>query len=210
MALCVVLALIVANRVEIPSIDDGKIEVGARLAAMVGAVIALASLVTAATSTLASWRRNKRESTIDAWAAWSESTADARKMITLHLGRKQVSAQQAAALLQKGMALTDQSGQPLTADTRLELKHSVTLVLNGLERLANGVAVGVYDLGTLARLGGTTIVRSHERFDPYIDILRRTEVKELRQERAYVALDGLARELRRRRDVDTERLNHLK
>lgn len=46
-------------------------------------------------------------------------------------------------------------------------------VLNTYERLATGLNLGIYDLGTIARINGKMLVSNYERFLPYIENRRK-------------------------------------
>lgn len=178
------------------------------VAPIVAAGIATLALVWNATNTYRSGRRAKREATIEAWVAWSEATDEDRMTLSKLLGTATIGAQQAKALVEPGVTLQGKS-QSLSMEEKQQAMHSITKVLNGLERLAVGVELGVFDLRTLEVLGGTIIKRSRERFAPYIVARREDPDLSLRQTRAYLALDKLAADIQQRH-VDRERLTYLR
>ena len=87
--------------------------------------------------------------------------------------------------------MIDCSGNPLTKDERQNLRHHVSEVLNGLERLATGAILGVYDRRVLKAIGGTIIARHWERLQPYVQERQTSSNKDIRQERAYIQLETL-------------------
>jgi hypothetical protein len=176
-------------------------------APVVAAAIATVSLALTAWNTFLNARRRRRQATLEAWIAWSAATVDARMSITRFLGTGVIFATQAQALVEK-TTLQDHNGKELTADQHAEVGNATVLVLNGLERLAVGVDLGIYDIKTLSMVGGTIIKRTRDRFAPYIAGRREAKDLDLRQTRAFVALDKLAEDMERRR-IDENRLKHL-
>ncbi len=191
-------------------------------AALAGAVIALASLVTVTFATWMNWRATRRQATLEAWTKWSDDTVAERKLISKMLGPRELTSAQAQALAHGsselptrpirilGVIVRRGTAPPLFTDTeRANLVHAAVAVLNGLERLAVGVELGVYRRAVLVDAGGTIIKRTFERFEPYI-VLRRTHPEpQRRQEKAYVALEKLAMQIRYK-EVDAERLESLR
>lgn len=176
-------------------------------APVVAATIATLSLALTAWNIYLSSRRRRRQATLEAWIAWSAATVEARMSITRFLGTGVITATQAQELVEK-TALHDHNGNVLSSDQRAEVGNATVLVLNGLERLAVGVDLGIYDIKTLSMLGGTIIKRTRDRFAPYIAGRREAKDLDLRQARAFVALDSLAEEMELRR-IDENRLKHL-
>lgn len=197
--------LVAANQIEIGAPSKPVQDQLVRLAPAAGAVVALGSLLVTAVSAMAVWRRQKRQATVEAWTNWSDNTVDARRCLSSHLGSGKISTDQARALADDDRPLVDKNGNPLDADARMEVLENLVTVLNGLERMAAGAELGVYDSRMLRKLGATIIVRTHLRFQPYIDRRRSTEDLDRRQRRAYVAFDRQVTELKRY-DLDRERL----
>jgi hypothetical protein len=162
-----------------------------------------------AVSTTALWRRQKRQPTIEAWTSWSDNTLDLRKLLTQHLGPNSISSTQARALVLKDAPLLDKEGQALGQEIRADIGDSLAVLLNGLERLAVGVRVNVYDAPTLQDLGATIIVRTWERFEPYVQERRTTEDRRYRQERAFIALEAEVARIEKHRVLDRARVAAL-
>lgn len=194
-------------------------------ATLAATIIALASLVTVTFATWMNWRATRRQATLEAWTKWSDDTADDRKLISKVLGVETLTPQQAETLvkgtqsptptasptrLQKLFKRTAPSAEGnFTAEQQRALVHAAVAVLNGLERLAVGVELGVYRRAVLIDVGGTIIKRSYERFEPYIELRRTHPDPVRRQEKAYVALERLAHRIRYN-EVDAERLKSLR
>jgi hypothetical protein len=201
-------ALVLANQIQIGAPSTTLQGALVKFAPVAAVIVALGSLIVTAVSTTLAWRRQKRQATIEAWTAWSDKTVEARKCLTKHLGPEKISGTQARALVDRDIALTDKDGKTVSEDEVADIGNSMVLVLNGLERLATGARLGVYDGATLRTLGATIIVRTRERFGPYIERRRTTDDEDLRQKRAYIALDRQVRELKRH-ELDRDRLKHF-
>lgn len=170
--------------------------------------VATGSLVVAAVTTWGGWRRNKRQATIEAWNAWSDACYSDRVLLSKELGPKTISSAQATSLTMVGAVLEGRNG-PLTLEAKQEVGHSISRVLNGLERLAVGVENGIYDVKPLREIGGTIIVRTFERFEPYIIARRESSDIEARQSRVFKSLGRLVGDIRRK-DMDADRLRSLR
>src|SRR5690606_10016211 len=148
-------------------------------------------------------RRQRRLDTIAAWSDWSDSCRSARAETTRLLGMGALSEEVGLALANNeaiahdGVDLTDQ-GRRQTA------VNDLVAILNGLERLANGVHLGVYDIKAIRTLGGTIVVREFERGESYIRGRRTAKDDLRRQVRAFVALEALVDELRSK-NLDEEK-----
>jgi hypothetical protein len=184
-------------------------------APVVAATVALLSLAVAAASAVATWRRQKREATLKVWAEWSIDSVEARRELSALFGKNNITRDQARSLMVGSPPLMDINGNQLDDVRRREVLHSIVGILNGLERLAVGANLGAFDSATLKALGGTIIVRTFNRLQPYIEERRTTEHEHLRQRTAFVDLQWLVAEiesrnlLARKREVDQERLRRL-
>lgn len=189
--------------IDIPSLGTIQLQSGAQLATMVAATVAVLSLVSTAVSTGISTRRQRRQATIEAWARWSDATVDHRRNVQRILGNDPFTGAQARALI-------DREGAPLLGRDRTEVpatdvavvKHAISQILNGLERIATGVEVGVYDEMTLRILGGSIIVGHFRRAQTYIEERRATSNISRRQVNAFRALENLCQ---RMGNVDQDR-----
>jgi hypothetical protein len=177
-------------------------------APVIAAGVATASLVVAAVTTWGGWRRSKRQATIEAWSAWSDACYSDRVLLSKALGPKTIESLQATSLTTIGTELVGRNG-PMTAEEKQEVGHAISRVLNGLERLAVGVENGIYDVKPLRQIGGTIIVRTFERLEPYIIARRESADMEARQRRVFKSLGNLVDDIRRK-DMDAERLTSLR
>lgn len=203
--LAIALAVVVLASVTTP---DKFIKFLNPIAPIVAAFIALVALGVTATSTFVGARRSKRQATVDAWISWSTSSSGPRAALTDLLGYRAIDGSQAQALLKHGAELKGKNG-PLSDADKATVSRSMIEVLNGLERLAVGAKLGVYETKTLASLGGTIIRRSRERFACYIVARQDSSNLDLRQKRAYIALDELASEITQLHS-DEDRLTHFR
>ncbi|TFV67803.1 UNVERIFIED_ORG: hypothetical protein E4P37_01545 [Bacillus sp. AZ43] len=186
-------------------------------APVAAASVALLSLVVAAASALGNWQRQKREATIKAWTDWSDSTRELRAQVTAVLGEGAITKDQARGLVDQERPLLDKDGRKLRAAARREIRITVASLLNGLERLAAGANLGVFDGRTLKALGGTIIVRHCERFEEYIKVRRSGADGQLTPHvTAFVELEWFVSGLQSRRfldmgrKLDEQRLRHLR
>ncbi|WP_034661243.1 DUF4760 domain-containing protein [Cellulomonas sp. KRMCY2] len=163
-------------------------------APVVAATIALLSLAVAAASTTANWQRGKRAATIDAWHTWSSDSLAHRKTVTRLIGTGSLTAAQGKALVDETVLPALQ--EPVSAEEQRSLAEAIRSTLNGLERLAVGVEMGVLDLTTLRRLGGTTITYCFERWEQYVLNRRNAENPAVAFEFAFVELEGLVQRLK--------------
>jgi hypothetical protein len=107
-------------------------------APVAGVLVALCSLVIAATGLALNWRRQRRESTLNAWTEWSDATRDDRRDLVRLLGRPVLSDAFGTALVNDSPLPPD--GPQLDEDQRKDVRSTLIRVLSGLERLAVGVA----------------------------------------------------------------------
>jgi hypothetical protein len=201
------------GKIDIGPVKDDQLLNWSRLAAIVGGVVAVTSLVSTAISTGFATRRQRRQDTIEAWTAWSDGNTEHRKLLFKHLGSNQLSPDQAKGLLDRDHGLIDRNGNTVSPEIRADIKHAQTAVLNGLERLAAGVNFGVYDELTIRELGGSIIVSQYDRAMPYIDLRRSTERVDLRQKRVFTALEGLVNSLKKTAiddELDRDRINRAR
>ncbi|MGB3762428.1 MAG: DUF4760 domain-containing protein [Ornithinimicrobium sp.] len=195
--------------------DDNFVKSVRASAPVVAALIALLSLVATSVSLSFNWRRQRRESTLAVWIEWSDKNNAARRTATRLLSMQALTAivgraiADNAPVVEGDIDLTDPA-------IRGEAGRAVVSILNGLERIAVGVNLGVFDASTLRELGGTIIVREFERNRAYIDA-RRTATNELRrQANAFTALESLVNDFNSRRlreerkDLDRRRLTALR
>ncbi len=158
----------------------------------ISASLAVGSLFVAAASAYSAVIRAKRKDTLEAWKAWSDGHSQARRYVTDVLGAAEISDAQALALT-ANHTLQDKNGKDLSSDDRQKLREHIADILNGLERLAVGVELGIYDEDVLRLIGGTIIVRTFERFEPYIINRRTRATTRTRQSRAYTELEVLVK-----------------
>ena len=205
--LTLILAIVMVALSAIPLTPEGAAKTALPVAA---ALIALVGLTSSAIGVAFNVSRQRREATMKAYSEWSDSTWLIRKKLQQMLGDGVLSEAAAAELV----------GAPGAARTmpkkdRSELVNEIGSVLNGLERLAVGVELGVYDIVTLRRLAGTIVVRYWERFETYIKARRLSAVPTQRQKVAYLAFENVVGELRvlmakeDKRALDVERLQVL-
>ena len=166
---------------------------------VLAALVAVVSLTSSAINSAANHRRQLREATLKAYSDWSDSTLDQRVSLRESLGEKALSQSIAAEL-----AGDPNASQELTDEVRTTVRKEIVEVLNGLERVAVGVELGVYDLVTLRSLAGTIIVRYWERFEPYVSAKRGLSNPALRQKAIYLALESLAADLQVLDDAEDE------
>lgn len=166
------------------------------IAPVVAAVVAVLALLWTAVSTYRAAKRSKRQATVEAWIAWCLSTDPARRKLLEDLGSVPVSSDQARALVDSELTLRGRE-RDLEGEEKRQTRAAIRDVLNGLERLAVGVKLGVYDSKTLSELGGSIIVRNHARFQTYVAARREEPDMTRRQTRAYTALDSLVEDIRR-------------
>jgi len=184
-------------------------------APVVGALIALASLLVTITGLAANWRRQKREATLKAWAEWSDNSLPARRALLSSIGRQALTEDVGLALA-NGTPLPADCPVGLTEQNRSDVRKDMLKVLNGLERLAVGEMVGVYDAVTLRKLGGTIIVRAWQQAEPYVSARRNAKEKAEAQASAFITLESLSKLLETHkfrgdsRNLDSQRLYSLK
>lgn len=185
------------------------------------AAIAVGALFVTAFSAYASANRGKKKDTLEAWNTWSDDHREARRRLTRELGMSEISEEQATALADPTRArLKNKDGDVVSDETLKQLRGDVCDMLNGLERLAVGVELGIYDEAVLRLMGGTIIARTYERFEPYIDATREAGSTRKRQSRAYTELTvlyNMIEEPRRiaswrssQKTIDTARLKALR
>jgi len=186
----------------------------------VAAAVAVGALFVASYSAYSATVRAKKKDTLEAWNSWSDDYRAARRELTRDLGMGEISDEQAKALVVGDTELKNKQGTTLSEEKRKLLDDHVCDMLNGLERLAVGVELGIYDEAVLRLMGGTIIARTYERFEPYIDATRQANSTRKRQSRAYTELTvlyHLIEEPRRiaswrssQKTVDTARLKALR
>ncbi|MDQ1746925.1 MAG: hypothetical protein QOD07_1188 [Frankiaceae bacterium] len=174
----------------------------ARAAPVAAVVVGLLSLVVTAATFAASWRRGKKQATIRAWIEWSDSTVETRRLISNLLGPGNLTEAQSRALATAGARVKGKSGQFLSAANKEKAIVAIATMLNGLERIAVGVETGVYDLGTVRKLGGTICVRSVQRCYWYIRARREFVDEPHRQKTVFLSLELLASQLERKSILD--------
>jgi hypothetical protein len=206
----VAIAVAVIVLLLLKDVDLAPFWTGAVTAApFIAAVIALLSFALLAVTSYANWRASRHQATLEAWNAWSKSSMRSRRLLSARLGLKVISDEQAHALAHEGVTLTDVDGNSLSTKRKQKVLDNMVHVLNGLERLAVGVELGIYRRDVLILVGGTIIKRTYERFEPYIEIRRTTTQLEKRQERAFAQLSALVSQVRSY-EVDVQRLQALR
>lgn len=135
------------------------------------ATVAVASLFYSAYTNAASRKQEVRKQTLSAFAEWSRSSHSVRVRTTQHLGGDEPIRKDFAEKLFSEEAFRSLVGD-LSAEDSAAFRADIITALNGLEHLATGVIVGVYDEDVLKRIGGTVIARTYLRFEPYIVLVR--------------------------------------
>ncbi|KAF0957319.1 DUF4760 domain-containing protein [Rhodococcus sp. T7] len=183
------------------------------------AVVALSSLVATAVAAYNAFARSRRKDTLAAFSLWSDKHYPVRVALSKQLGSHRISREQALALV-TAAPLNDKNGAPLSQEDKQQAREQICEVLNGLERLATGVNLGIYDERVLRKIGGTIIVRTYERFEPYIRARHSEAAAEGQQSKAYEQLAILVKILdmprldatrkNMRDDIDRGRLEALR
>lgn len=187
---------------------------------IVSAGTALAALFVAAFSAYSGVVRSKKKDTLEAWSKWSDDSRVARTEVSDIFGLEEITVDQAKALA-GDFEMKDKDGRGLTIEKRQEMRGYVAHdILNGLERLAVGVELGIYDEKVLRLLGATIIARTWERFEPYVKAKREQGSNKARQSKAYTELHVLYQIMEEprliqtlrgsRKSVDTARLIALR
>lgn len=180
------------------------------------ALFALAGILATTAGVIANYRRTKRRETLDAWMAWSESSRPHRGVVAKVFGPRKMTDAQARSLILNEGTLVDVNGRDLDPEERRTARNSLSAVLNGLEGLAAGAYLGVYDVRTLAAVGGTIIVGTLRRYEPYVRLRQNTTVEGRAQKTAFEALCVLATDLEFRAQTrhglqaDEERIRYLR
>lgn len=179
-------------------------------------VIFITALAGIASVSFAGWsfartRRSVQEAaSLDAWNLWSDSTRKERILISRTLGMQTVREDQAEALTTPGQAVLNKDRVQLQYKEKENLLDAVVVVLNGLERIAVGIKFGIYRRDVVAQIGGTIIVRTWERFQPYVERQRNLADLTRRQENAWIQLEELALHIRKKKATDAARLEALR
>ncbi|HWH25243.1 MAG TPA: DUF4760 domain-containing protein [Pseudolysinimonas sp.] len=164
------------------------------ITAGIAGVIALASFAVTAGSAYATWVRNRKKDTLEAWQKWIDGSRDDRRVITDVFGQNSgVNDEQAIALT---------TGQPMVVNDRTmtsnevrELRRTIVRVLSGLERLAVGIEHSLYDLDLIMEIGGTILVATFDRMKPYVLRVQNDPDEDRRKTRAYVGVAALVSDL---------------
>ncbi|OBH82481.1 DUF4760 domain-containing protein [Mycobacterium sp. E2989] len=171
------------------------------------AVVAGAALAVVACSVYRSGRRRKRKDTLEALGKWADDTRQARRDVTRVLvenEKNEVTEVQAKALLGgPDSTLKDKYGTALDESERRKLGDQVRDILNGLEMIALGVQMDVYDRVVLRRMGRSVIARTYKQLEHYIKCMQNEEAEkakkrkwtEKRQAHPYKELDTLYRKI---------------
>lgn len=158
----------------------------------VSSVIAALSLVLTGFAVSSAATRQRRERTIDAWHSWQEDRAKDRRLLEKCLGADAISEAQVAELRQRPIVtFSAYGGVALDPKGTIELRDGLVRILNGLERLAVGCELGIYDTKTLGLLSNRIVTKTVGRYDKYLDSAR------VLNPRAYKALRALDVEFRR-------------
>lgn len=168
--------------------------------AILAALLAVLGLIASAVTAAANFRRQRREATLTAYNKWSDDTLNTRIELRKCLG---------------GAVLSDDLGAELAGDPTLETRRfddsaieritkDIVVVLNGLERLAVGVNLGVFDLLVIRQIAGTIVIRYWNWFQPYVLAKRRLSNPQRRQQAVYLELESLAGQLAALHDPEDE------
>ncbi len=172
-------------------------------------IVSLTSVVVGYLIWAADHRQKQREATLQAWLAWSTSSQEDRKTVHLELGPYHLSDELGRCLVESKPC----PGLPGPGSKEREAALTALVsTLNGLERMAIGVQLGLYDARTLNVLGGTIIVRQYQRAEGYIRARRTSPDERLRQAEAYSSLEQLTKRLTKSDDtqIDARRLGALR
>lgn len=177
----------------------GDYVINQTMVAVAVATIVAAALVITAVSAYRASIRTKRKDTLEAWNRWLDDTSDARRNVSRRLGTKDLSQPQAHALLgAPGSLLKDQQRTALGELERRQLRNDILDILNGLESLAAGVRVGVYDVAVIRVMGRSIIARTYKRFERYITAMREEKSPDKRQPYAFTEVAVLYLMMERR------------
>lgn len=160
----------------------------------VGALIAACSLVVTALVSFANWSRSKKQATLEAWTRWVQDSLEDRKAFTAVFGQNVGLTDEQARHMLDGGVLTV-GGEKLTGEAAKDLRRSMQRTLAGLERLAVGVEQQIYDADVIMEIGGTLVVGTLTRYQPYVTYLQRHPDGTRRHALAYRALEGLVAEV---------------
>ncbi|UOY03746.1 DUF4760 domain-containing protein [Blastococcus sp. PRF04-17] len=178
--------------------------------------VAVFSLLVTASASVLNWQRQKREATIRAWREYSDSRSEQRKALIEFFGTLPLTDQQAEVLITEEGTLVGRDGKKARPDKRSQTIEDILFVLNGLEHLAVGARLGVYDIKVFRTLAGTNILAAWTRFEPYIKARRTARNLASRQTTAWVQFEAMVREVRREdlaaqeRQLDHERVQWLR
>jgi Domain of unknown function (DUF4760) len=112
--------------------------------------------------------RRCKEATFHYWQGLQESALAARRLLTQHYGSDEMTSAEAAKLvLAANGAVGDER------DRYSEVLYGLREYLNGLERLALGIEMSIFDLDVIDAMGNTTVRRAWERNHAYIDLVRK-------------------------------------
>jgi hypothetical protein len=178
--------------------------------------VAVLSLMVTATTSALNWQRQKREATIRAWRDYTDSRKEQRKAVIDFFGPVRLSDQQAEALITEEGSLVGKDGHEATPDERSQMVEDLLFILNGLEHLAVGARLGVYDTKVFRTMAHTNILAAWTRYEPYIMARRTARDLASRQTTAWVYFEGLVRDVRgeglaaQQRQLDKERVQWLR
>lgn len=187
----------------------------ASTAPIAAVTIALLSVVVTSIGLASNWRRQQRAATLKAWSEWSDKSQPHRRTLSDFYGTHALTREQGTALV---LAAEPRPADELTEEIK-ELRRvlkALVLVSNGLERIAVGVELKVFDLRTLRAVGGTIVVRHFQRTEGYVKARREAANLDVRQEKAYLSLEAISdlldqQQIREKdRAIDKKRLARLR
>jgi hypothetical protein len=159
----------------------------------ISVAIAFAGVIIAIIVYLGNMRIARRRATIDAWQKWSDDTALPRARLSDQFHGRRLTRSQATELLTPiGNSKWRKHRDSIDDERRATLQRDLAYTLNGLERLATGVHLRVFERRLLLRLAGTTIQSSLIRFEEYISAVRRGVGDRPKQLQAFSELEKLA------------------
>lgn len=180
----------------------------------IAGVIALGSFSTTAFSTYATWVRNRKKDTLEAWQKWAKGSSADRREISAIFGQNSGPNDEQAAAIVDGVEMVVEERTLSSADV-VELRQTIVRVLNGLERLAVGVEQSLYDLDLLLEIGGTILVGTFQRLEPYVLRVRANPDASRRKITAYAGVVALVSDLesesarRKRQFYDSARVARI-
>lgn len=133
-------------------------------------VVSVTSVVVGVAIAMSDRRAKRREATLRAWLEWRDESLENRRVLAKAFSPQMTAAQARALRLNLPAEGLPEPG----TEERLLLARAVPETLNGLERIALGIQMGLFDSQALATLGQLIILRHYERCREYVEFVRTT------------------------------------